>query len=401
MKIVLAEICSLEMTLGRDTSDTWMWRPLILRLTTDEGITGIGEVGLAYGVGHRGGVGMLRDLVEAFVIGADPLEREVIWHNMQRRSFWGGATGPVINAAMSAVDIALWDIAGKALNLPVWKLLGGRFQTDLRTYASQIQFGWDDDYDPGGPLEQYREAASRAVSQGYDAIKLDPIMLGDDGRAAPPASMQGALDASVVTRARRGMEAVREAVGSDVDIILELHSLTSVTGAMQIAEACADLNLFFIEEPVNYNSSGPAIALRQRLPQVRLTGGERVFTRWGFRDYLEAGAMDMVQPDFCLAGGISEGKKICDMAHVYEVTVQGHVCGSPISQLAAMHIETAIPNFQIHEHHINSTCRDNRLICNEDYQPVGGRLRAPDTPGLGLTLNDDFIATFSDPLRIG
>ena len=401
MKIVSAEILSYSLPLGRDLHMVQGdWRPLLLRLTTDEGITGLGEAGLAYGVGRRGGVGMLQDLLEAFVIGRDPFDREVIWNDMQRRSFWGGSSGPIINAAMSAIDIALWDIAGKTLEMPVWRMLGGRVQPDLRSYASQIQFGWEGDFFLNGATAQYAEAARAAVEMGYDAVKVDPIMITEAGEVENPDRLKGALDKTIVNRCRTRMEAVRDAVGPDVDIILELHSFTSLTGGQQLAEACADLDLFMVEEAVNYNSDRPARTLKARCPHLRMTGGERVFTRWQYRAYLEDASLDMLQPDFCLAGGISEGRKIADMAHSYEVTIQGHVCGSPVSSLAAMHIETSIPNFQIHEHHVNSTCPDNRHICEEDYQPVNGRLRAPDTPGLGLTLNESFARKRAETVTI-
>lgn len=402
MKIVRAEIFSYSLALGQELYKIQGdWRPVLLRLTTDEGIVGLGEAGLAYGVGRRGGVGMLQDLLEAFVIGRDPFDREVIWNDMQRRSFWGGASGPIINAAMSAVDIALWDIAGKALNQPIWKMLGGRVQPDLRTYASQIQFGWEGDFFLYGAPAQYAEAARAAVEMGYDAVKVDPIMITEAAEIENPDRLKGALDKAIVNRCRTRMEAVRDVVGPDVDIILELHSFTSLTGGQQLAEACADLDLFMVEEAVNYNSDRPAKTLKQRCPHLRMTGGERIFTRWQFRAYLEDASLDMLQPDFCLAGGISEGRKIADMAHAYEVTIQGHVCGSPVSSLAAIHIETAIPNFQIHEHHINSTCPDNRNICLEDYQPSQGRLHAPDLPGLGLTLNDDFARRYASIIVVG
>ncbi|MCB2012022.1 MAG: hypothetical protein KDF64_15755, partial [Geminicoccaceae bacterium] len=210
-----------------------------------------------------------------------------------------------------------------------------------------------------------------------------------------------ALDKAIIDRAVTRMEAIRDAVGPKVDIILELHSLTSLTGGQQLAEACAGLDLFMVEEAVNYNSDRQARTLKSRAPHLRMAGGERIFTRWQYRAYLEDGSLDMLQPDFCLVGGISEGRKICDMAHAYEVTIQGHVCGSPISTHAAMHIETAIPNFQIHEHHINATCANNRHICKQDLQPQKGRLRAPDDPGLGLDLNMDFVRKYSTSVTVG
>lgn len=399
MKVVAAEIFALSLKLSEERyRKEGFWHPIILRLKTDEGITGIGEVGLAYGVGHLGGIGTLQNLVETFVIGQNPLDREVIWNDMQRRSFWGGAAGPVINGAMSAVDIALWDIAGKALGQPIWRLLGGKVNSSLRAYASQTQFGWSDDgrvLKHLGQTEDYADAARIAVAQGYDAVKVDPIMLTETGDIESPHRLKGALDHKILNRAESRIAAIRDAVGPSVDIILELHSLTSLAGGQQLCQVCAPYNMFMVEEAVNYNSARNAKTLKSRCPDVRMAGGERIFTRWQYRSYLEDASLDMLQPDFCLVGGISEGRKIADMAHAYEVTVQGHVCGSPVSSAAALHIEASIPNFQIHEHHIISTNPEIRAICLQDYQPEKGQLVAPDLPGLGLELDEDYVKRHS------
>ncbi len=403
MKIVSAEIFSLDLSFSENFTKTQgSWHPILLKLTTDDGIVGLGEAGLAYGVGHNAAVGMLQDFVKAFVIGANPLDREVIWNRMQRFSFWGGACGPVINATMSAVDIALWDITGKALGQPVWQLLGGRVQEDLRCYASQIQFSWSKDgtwYNLKHP-EEYAAAAATAIAEGYDAVKVDPIMITETGEVENANRMKGALDKKMIQRATSRVAAVRDAIGPGPDIILELHSFTSLTGGQKLAEACAEYDLFMVEEAVNYNSSGPAKTLKSRMPHMPMAGGERIFTRWQYRSYLEDASLDMLQPDFCLAGGITEGKKICDMAHAYEVTVQGHVCGSPVSAAAAVHIQTAIPNFEIYEHHVNATCSANRNICVQDAQPVNGRLVADDAPGLGIDLNEEFVRKHAQTILI-
>lgn len=402
MKIVSAEIFRMHLSLspGFDKHMKAGWRPLILKLTTDEGIVGIGEAGMAYGTGDSAAVGMIKDLVSTFVIGANPLNREAIWNDMHRKSFWGGACGPVINSGMSAIDIALWDIAGKAFGQPVWQLLGGKVQEDLRAYASQTQFGWGDEFVLLSEAEDYGAAAARAIAEGYDAIKVDPIMVTEGGENENPNNLKGALDKKIIRRATSRLASIRDAIGPDPDIILELHSLTSLTGGQQLAEACSEFDLFMVEEAVNYNSDRTAKTLKQRAPHLRMCAGERVFTRWQYRSYFEDASLDMIQPDFCLVGGITEGRKICDMAHAYEVTVQGHVCGSPISSMAAIHVETAIPNFQIHEHHVNATCMANRRICQQDLQPVNGRLTAPDEPGLGLDLDEDYVRKNSTVLKI-
>lgn len=399
MKIVSAEIFVMQLG-DKNQYGPHSWHPVLLKLQTDEGIVGLGEAGLAYGVGGRGAAGMIHDLVESFVLGRDPLQREAIWNDLHRRTFWGGVTGPVFNGAMSAIDIALWDIWGKVAGEPIFKLLGGKVNDDLRCYASQLQAGWEGKMCKMVEPEEYADAARKAIADGYDAIKVDPLMTNESGVNDVQHRLKGALDSTLLKRVVSRMEAIRDAIGPDPDIIIELHSLTSLTGAVQIYRACEHLNLFMLEEPVNYGSDRIAKTLRQRMPDARLTGGERVFTRWGFRGYLEDGAFDMIQPDFCLVGGITEGRKICDMAHAYEVTVQAHVCGSPISTAAALHVETAIPNFQIHEHHVIATFDYNREICVQDPQPINGRYRAPEAPGLGMDLNEDFVRKNSTVIEV-
>ena len=123
-----------------------------------------------------------------------------------------------------------------------------------------------------------------------------------------------------------------------------------------------------------------------------MAAGERIYTRWGYAPFFESQSLDMIQPDLCLVGGITEGKKVCDYAYVYDITVQVHVCGSPVSTAASLQLEAVIPNFQIHEHHINNLKPGNRELCVQDLQPENGSFTIPDSPGLGVELNDAVIA---------
>lgn len=388
-RIVRVETFSYD--LGLPKRPELPWNPVLVRLTTAQGLVGLGEAGLAYGIGHRAAAAMISDLARKLVLGRDPQQHERIWDDLYRKGFWGLGGGPVVFGAISALDIALWDIRARRAGLPVFGLLGGRTNPALRCYASQIQFGWH----AGGEIEflsapeAYGAAALQAVAEGYDCVKVDPVMIGDDG--ARLWDQRGLMTPALRRRAGDRLGAIRDAVGPDVDIILELHSLLSVTGAIQLAEIARDHGVLFIEEPVGYNNDRLHNAVAARVDQP-LAGGERVYTRWGFVPYFEARSLDVVQPDFCLVGGISEGKKVCDMAHAYDITVQGHVCGGPVTAMAAAQVETAIPNFEIHEHHINARSPDNRAICLEDPQPEGGRLAVSDAPGLGLTLDDAFAA---------
>ena len=383
MKVVKVEIFDIHM------ESAPAWHPIILRATTDEGLTGLGEVGLAYGVGHSAGVGMARNLVESFVLGADPFRSERLWDTMFRDSFWGRGGGPVVYGGMSAIDTALWDIKGKALGLPVYQLLGGKTNDSLRTYASQIQFGWGPEPIQAVAPEQYAEEALKAVADGYDCVKVDPVMYGPEGET-DIRPLRGILTRRERDCFRDRVAAIREAVGPDVDIILEIHSHLPASTAIQLARIWEPYDCLFYEEPVHYMNEGlhDLVARRVSIPTA---AGERIYTRWGYRSYFEKQAITVIQPDLGLVGGLSEGKKICDYAHVYDILVQVHVCGSPVATAAALHLETAIPNFGIHEHHTRALYPDNTELCTTDLQPVDGIFQVPEEPGLGVALNDAVV----------
>ena len=367
-----------------------VWHPVIIRINTDEGISGLGEVGLAYGTGHSGGAGYVKNLAEDFLIGTDPMKVERLWETMFRRTFWAQGGGPVVFGAMSAIDIACWDIKGKALGQPVYQLMGGKTNESLRTYASQIQFGWDKDRFLGLTRpEDFAEAARAAVADGYDAVKVDPATLDEEGRRLR--NVNRILNNKTVGMVYRRVKAIREAVGPDVDIIIELHSSPSATSAIQLGRALEELDCMFFEEGVHYLN----VDLQEKVTKnvrIPMAAGERLYTRWGYRQYFEKQVLDLIQPDLCLVGGLSEGKKVCDYANTYDITVQVHVCGSPISTAASLQLEAVIPNFQIHEHHVNAIKRANRELCIEDYQPKNGQFSIPDLPGLGVELNEPVFA---------
>jgi len=383
MKITRVEVVDLNV-------ENWPnWHPVIVRVHTDEGISGLGEVGLAYGTGHSAGAGMAKNLAEQFLIGADPFQSEKLWDAMFRNTFWAQGGGPVVFGGMSAFDTALWDIRGKALGVPVYQLLGGKTNERLRTYASQIQFGWGPERLVLTEPEQYAEVARQVVAEGYTCLKIDPVIFDRQGNRAAY-NLRGPLSNDLLALFRGRIAAVREAVGPDVDIILELHSFLGATAGVQLGRIWEEFGCLFYEEPVHYLNPElhEFVARNVKIP---MAAGERIYTRWGYRPYLERQSIAVIQPDLGLVGGITEGKKICDYAHVYDVTVQAHVCGSPVATAAALHLETAIPNFQIHEHHTNALKAGNRAICLQDYQPVNGFFQAPDLPGLGIDLNDAVV----------
>ncbi len=364
------------------------WNPIFVRIYTDEGITGVGEAGLAYDWGHSAAAAMIKEIAEAVLIGFDPFKTELLWSRMLRESFWGLGGGPVLYAAMSAIDTALWDIKGKALNVPVYQLLGGKTNDDLRTYASQLQFDWSQDCIKMLTPDDYARAAEKAMAEGYDAVKVDPIVYDENGDSSfdrtklfTPKQMKLFGDR---------LRAIRETVGEEVDIIFEAHSLMGCASAIQMGAIVEEVNCMMFEEPVNYLNSAVHKKVADNL-RVPIAGGERLYHRWDCRPYFEDQSIDVLQPDVGLSGGFTEAKKVCDYADVYDIRVQAHVCGGPVATAAALQLEAAIPNFLIHEHHTYAIKHWNRELCKQDYQPENGVFKVPDLPGIGIELNDDVV----------
>ena len=373
------------------SSATSKWRPTVVRVNTDEGISGFGEVGLAYGVGASGGIGVAKDL-SALLIGMNPMDTEAIWEKMLRKTFWGQGGGGIFSAAMSGLDIAMWDIKGKALNVPLYVLLGGKSREKLRTYASQLQFGWGGGTDKAMLVspEQYADVARVAVSEGYDAIKVDVLAMDEHGNWNQR-DLKGLLPDNILRLGYDRLKAMRDAIGPDVDIIVEMHSFTSAAPAIQFGRMIEELGVLYYEEPVMPLNPKMMKQVADHV-NIPLASGERIYWRWGYRPFLEDGSLSVIQPDICTCGGISEVKKICDMAHVYDVTVQIHVCGGPISTAAALHMEAAIPNFMIHELHRYALLEPNTRTCIHNYMPSKGRYTVPELPGLGQELTPETIA---------
>jgi galactonate dehydratase len=387
MKITSVEVFDVQADWRRG------WNPVIIRINTDEGLSGLGESGVAVGGGHNAYAAIVKDLAEMHLIGADPINSENIWETMLRRTWLAQGGGPIIYAGMSAIDHALWDIRGKALGVPVYRLLGGKTNETIRAYASQIHFGWPANHQkPAVSPEELAEAALSAVAEGFDAVKIDPITFDEKGRMNTW-DMTERIGSARLKLISRRMEAIRTAVGPDVDIILEAHANPEVTAAIQIGRAVEDLGLMYYEEPVNSNNVD-TMAKVSRNVRIPLAAGEHLYTRWGYRQYFEKQVLQVIQPDLCLAGGIGEGKKICDMAHTYDLQVQCHCCGSPVTLAAALHVETAIPNFIIHEYVSVSGFPENRDLVAPDLQVKNGHFVVPEGPGLGVELNEKAVAKY-------
>lgn len=378
MKIVSIDIFALKHRGEHQAS----LRAICCRINTDDGVYGYGECGLSYGRGAMAGFHMIKELAP-LIIGQDPMRNEYLWERMFKDTFWGQAGGAIYYAAMSAIDMALFDIKGKILNVPAYQLLGGKQRDSLRCYASQLQLGWVDDDALGFKFtvtpEEFAEEARKAVADGYDAIKTDFFGINDETLGALP---RKTIDL-IIARIR----ATREAVGPDVDIIIENHSKTDALSATLIGQAAESYGIMYYEEVATPLNTAVMKNVSRKV-NIPIANGERLFTRWGYLQFLLDDSIQVIQPDICLCGGLTEAKKICDMAHVFDATVQVHVCGSPLTLAASLQLEAAIPNFCIHEHHVINKVRYNRELGKYDYAPVNGRFTVPELPGIGQELSD-------------
>ena len=357
-------------------------KPVGCRIYTDEGIYGDGEGSMSYGTGSEAAFGMIEALAN-MIIGMDPLDHEVIWDKMHRSTFWGQSPGPVVFSGMSAIDLALWDIKGKVCNMPLYRLLGGKQRQDLRCYASQLQHGFKGYHDFAFSTDKYVDVSKYVVEElGYDALKIDFLTFDrDPSRPLGNEQRRGPMSPYYVQLAEERVAAVREAVGPNVDIIVENHSTLDALSAVQLARAIEKYNNFFFEEP-NTPSPKTAKYIAENI-NIPIANGERIFSRWQYAPYFEDMSIQIAQPDLTSCGGLTEGKKICDMAHTYDVAIQAHVCGTPLSTAAALHLESTIPNFIIHEQHCVALAPYMKALCVHDYQPVNGRFVTPELPGIG------------------
>jgi L-alanine-DL-glutamate epimerase-like enolase superfamily enzyme len=384
VKIISVDIIALEKDRGNGS------RPVVCRINTDEGIAGYGEAGVAIGTGATAVFELLKDFAP-MILGMNPLDHEVIWEKLYHRSFWAQGNGVIMMAGISAIDIALWDIKGKAANLPLYALLGGKQRDKLRAYASQLQFGWAvDRFNPGkaerGDPEYYRETVRKALDQGYTAVKTNFLRYDRQGNIVAYTETSGCLSRELMRLAEERIAATREEAGPDVDIIIENHAMTDAAAAIQFGKMAGPYDIMFLEEgcaPMNPQMMRK-IADHIDIP---LATGERTYTRWGFLPFLENHSLTVIQPDIGNCGGLTEAKKICDMAQVYDVSVQTHVCSSPISVAVALHLEAAIPNFIIHEHHLGNTLPSCVEMGVYDYQPVNGYFDIPELPGIGQEIS--------------
>jgi galactonate dehydratase len=357
--------------------DAWNWT--FLKLYTDEGLTGVGEATLEYSA--QTGAGSLEEARE-FIAGRDPFHVESFLQDIHYRTFWHG---PALYAIMAGIEMAMWDIVGKALNQPVYNLLGGPCRTSLRAYT---HMGLAQNDDRPAPV-QFAEQARELVAEGWTAIKWVPV---------PPVHLT--LSAADMRHTVQVVAAVREAVGPDVDLLIELHGRLNPTSAIQLANELAPFRPMFFEEPIPPYNLDQMAYVRSRSP-IPLATGERIFTKFGWREALDKQVADIIQPDLVKCGGILEMKKIAAMAEAEYVMLAPHNPLGPVGSVATLHLSACVPNFQTQE-----MVRETKgrvpwradLICGANLNQLrDGFLALPPGPGLGVDLDEQVAA--SHPYR--
>lgn len=350
----------------------------LITITTEDGLTGYGEAKAS--VGSAGVcaaiVTAVREELRPLLIGQDARQITRLWEIMYNgvRDHYALARGrsfPVLGrrgltiSAISGVDMALWDLLGKSLNVPMIQLLGGACRDQMRAYASG---GWADAEHIGEQLGGY-------VDRGFDAVKM----------------RIGVMDGTVANSVAR-VKAARRALGPNVDIMVDAHGTFSVSEAKQFCRAVEDENLRWFEEPINADNPRGTAEVR-RATSIPIAAGESEFTRFDFRGLIEAGAVDILQPDLAICGGLTEGRRIAELAATYQLELAPHCWGSAFSFMAGVSLAFASPAAIIIEFSLGANPLLHDLV-EEPITAPNGKIAAPQRPGLGVTPRPDFIAQY-------
>jgi galactonate dehydratase len=315
------------------------FHPVIVEIVTDEDISGIGEAAIAYGLGGTAAAGMIKDLSERAIVGQDPFRIEALWSEMYDHSFWAKGGGAIVFAAISAIEQALWDIKGKALGAPVYELLGGRVHDQIRVYAN----GW---YGGAKTPAELAKAAEQPLRDGYTALKCYP--LARQGEHGLRHVTRRAVDRDFANLAFEKIKALRDAVGPNVEIMLDLSGGLTTDETIRLCRRFEELGILWIEEPADPFDIGALKKISNHV-EIPIAVGERIYTRHGFRKIFEPHAADIVQPDPGNTGGLLETKKIAAMAEAYNMRVAPHNCASALSTAVCLQISACIPNFMTQE----------------------------------------------------
>lgn len=353
---------------------------IFVEVKTDEGITGWGEVTTTHPVANRAVCAILREL-GPMIEGDDPIQIEKIWNKIFRRFTYMGSRGASTNA-ISGIDIALWDIRGKALNQPIYNLLGGAVRDSIELYTHP---------DPNIGPDEARKQGKEIADSGHKALKFDPYpSMAEEQNGY----LSGKMDARGEAEGNEITAAFREGAGPEMELLIDAHGRFDVPTAVRLSRSVSSSNIHWWEEPVPVESTHALKNVRAQI-ELPISVGERLHTRWEFVAVLEQDLTDFLMPDVTWTGGISELKKISTMAEAYYVPISPHDASGPINVLAGAHVMMSVPNFYKLE-----TAR-HRLDAYDVFieTPIDvreGSLHVPDAPGLGIEINMDFLRANAD-----
>ena len=375
MKIASVETfdlrCDIEPSFGWSQGWVDQRATTLVKITTEDGLVGWGEGAAA---------SLIDELLAPLIIGGDPMQRAGLWERMFHALYNANIFVGLAGSPLSAIDIALWDLAGKATGLPAHALLGGKVRDRVAVYATGLY------YTEGEFPERLLDEARSYVEQGFTGMK----------------TKVGGL---TVEEDVRRVRALREAIGPDVRLMVDANEAYNATTAIRIGHKLAELDLMWFEEPVNAQDVEAYLQVKDALPMA-IAGGENLRTRFEFKDYLARRAYDIAQPDIMHCGGITEMARICAMANAHGVQVNPHVWGSPIMIAATLHLTATLPPCP--------TARDpqpyaqepvmefdrtpsaiRQQVCAEPFDQRDSYIRVPEGPGLGIEVDEYVVRDLS------
>ena len=373
MKIADIEVFRMRTPVHKTAGTNWMF----VRVTADTGEYGWGEASTQY---KDAGVAAEIGEFTKYLIGKDPFQIEHIWTSLHRRVTWTG--GAVTMSAISGIDLALNDLKAKSLGIPVYELLGGKVRDEIRAYAN----GWfDPDEDDGlgkgaVTIEDYRRRSAELAEEGWRAMKFYPF---SGPQVISPERMQNGVEL---------VKAVRTSVGDSVEVAVDVRGRLDIWSARRAAKAIEEYNVAWLEEPILWDNIDALAALANSV-DIPISTGEQLYGRWDFRPLLESHAASIIQPDICHAGGITELRKIASAAETYYVSVAPHNSNGPISTVASLHLDLAIPNAFMQEIFVSFLGAYEAVLTN--MIPIeNGHATVPEGPGWGTEIDLDALSMF-------
>ena len=354
-------------------------RPYIfVQVDTDEGVTGWGEVTNST-PSHNAAVTAMLSQANELLVGDDVSRIEAIWHKSFRAFTYMGSRGAASHL-VSGIDIALWDIRGKVLGRPLYELLGGPLRDRIALYT----------HPNGGPsIDGVVQSVQAIVESGHTALKTDPFPPSEEERATPYGYLSGQIDPVAENLGIDTIAAIREAVGPDVEVLIDAHGRFDVPTATRLATRLADYRIGWFEEPVPVESHEALRLVKSQVP-VPICVGERLFTRYDFLPVLRDGLADYLMPDVTWTGGVTELRKIASLAETFHVPVSPHDASGPVNILAGAHVMMTVPNFYRLET-MRADLHAYYAFIDHPLDIRAGHLHLSDRPGLGIELDIDYL----------